>query len=629
MLLPMFMASVTFLAASFPAHPDSYLDISGGSHDGRFSPESTLLAYVQDGHIHVQRLDADASPKEIAEGASPRWQPLSNELSYLHDGRLWVNRIPVTPEGDHVSGYAWSPSGEDVALLVSGQSSRLQILRVSSGDIARELQLAKWEDVSGLNWSPDGRFLTWHAHLNPAAKANYTMGIRTNGRLEARLLDLSGDSVYSEPIRVLPVGTMQTRSIAWRPDGRSLSMLAAATPYGFQSVMRLAQWSAATQAGWDVPTGFARYLTDDEFRVESHIWSPDGGAIYFTARRTGSATHLYAMSLEDSGLRRLSAGFAHRTITDISPDGHRLACTVSYPDRLTQVLVVSADVGEEAPPLAVISQPPSAPLASARDFRWRSVDGLEIEGVLLFPPGSDPDSPPGEPLPTVIQLHGGPVHASPITHLSGSATGAGLLHYLAASGYLVLSADYRRSGHCGWDEVRKTIERGDYVGLDAADVLASIDALIAEGLTDPARVGLFGHSHGGFLANWLLTRSSRFAAVVSAEGATDHRSRLLPDSILEVWMGGKIEEVPGRYRRYSPIIYADTAVTPTLLVYGEKGVYLQSQGIPFRDALEAAGCPVELLVLPGEGHAIGRRENQETFMRSARNWFAQHMPVDE
>ena len=129
--------------------------------------------------------------------------------------------------------------------------------------------------------------------------------------------------------------------------------------------------------------------------------------------------------------------------------------------------------------------------ATVRPIRWRAPDGLEIEGLLIRPANAV------GPLPTVIDIHGGPVWAyRPRWQGRQRATPA-----LVAEGFAVLQPNPRGSFGRGQDFTRR-IHR-DMGGLDSGDFLSAIDHLVAEGLADPARIGLTGSSYGGYMSAWL------------------------------------------------------------------------------------------------------------------------------
>ncbi len=555
-------------------------------------------------------------------GSSPRWRPDGRALVFLREdgpARVWLSQAddpdssaPLSPEGLPVAEHAWSPDGRMLALIEAvelGHPGALWIVDANSGDARRTTELPAHEIPGNLSWSPDGTSLAWDV-------MTFSEG-RTNNAFEVRLLDVADRSLRC----VVPVGSCQTGASAWSPDGTKLAFRATPHPYGYQALFRLATWH--------VEGGATHYLIRDPLSAYGPAWSPDGERIYFLGRGGGITRQLYSVSAGGGDLRRLTDMLARHSSLDVSPDGRWLLCDVESPDHLTEVWLIASD-GSESRCLTGASRKLTTVeglrLGVPELLRWRSADGLELEGLLIWPPGYGPGRRPERPLPTVVDVHDGPTNQTVELGLGGHPLYLDGLHYLAAHGYLCFSADYRRSGCYGWEHIGRAIERGDFVGMDAVDILSAVDLLVSRGWADPAALGIRGFSHGGFLANWLLTQTGRFQAVVSIEGMTNHMTRPMPDTILEVWMGGKPEEVPERYRQYSPLTYAAQAASPTLLVYGEEGVFNKThQGQDFRDALVSAGVEAELLVLPGEDHFFEQPQNLELFLVRSLAWYDGHL----
>ncbi len=137
-------------------------------------------------------------------------------------------------------------------------------------------------------------------------------------------------------------------------------------------------------------------------------------------------------------------------------------------------------------------------------------DGGPIRAYLVSPPGAG-----DEPLPTILDVHGGPLGAwGPLPPLEAIL--------LAARGYRVVLPNPRGSYDQGAAWVRPL--RGDWGGVDAADCHAVLDELVERGLADPDRLGVIGLSYGGFVTNWLIGTSDRFRAAVSENGVTNQVS---------------------------------------------------------------------------------------------------------
>ena len=149
-------------------------------------------------------------------------------------------------------------------------------------------------------------------------------------------------------------------------------------------------------------------------------------------------------------------------------------------------------------------------------FPWPAMRRVEVPG-----PGGpietwivSPADAADEPLPAVVNIHGGPLGAwSPAPSLENVL--------LASRGYRVILPNIR--GGAGYGKAWITPQLGDFGGVDADDVLAAVDHVVGLGLADPARLGILGLSYGGFMANWLIGAApDRFAAAVSEVNPLSH-----------------------------------------------------------------------------------------------------------
>src|SRR5262249_32496728 len=154
-----------------------------------------------------------------------------------------------------------------------------------------------------------------------------------------------------------------------------------------------------------------------------------------------------------------------------------------------------------------------APLAlgEVEELWYPSFDGTKIQAWLVKPPDFDPS----EKYPLLLEIHGGP-HA---------AYGHGFFHEfhaLAGAGYVVLYTNPRGSTSYG-AEFANCIQY-KFPGDDARDLLAGVDAVVARGYIDQARIGVTGGSGGGLLTNWLVTQTQRFAAAITQRCVADWAS---------------------------------------------------------------------------------------------------------
>jgi len=616
--------------------PETLLNLPQGASQPQFSPDDSRIAYVENGSVWVTTVAAGGAAVRVGPGANPQWHP-DGSLSFLRqsDGimRVWrqdylaeEEPTPFSPAGLPVVAYAWSPDGNTLALyegrarqpLDDALPSSVWLLDAASGEIVRRVEpQAERQIIQGsLAWSPDSRRLAWSI-------AAAIEGRRAPHR-EICLLTVDDGSMQ----RVLPVGTCQTSRPAWRPDGEALAIAATPYPFGYHALYSLATWNLRDAA--------ARYRTQDPFLLlpggNAPVWSPDGQTIYLTGYNGTITRQLYAVSLQSGATTQLTHGTGNHSSPVLSADGRWLACEVEAPDRLTEIRLVATD-GTEARQLTLANRQltaiPEIVHLESEVIRWRSLDGLEIEGLLLYPPGLGPDQPPPSPLPTIVYPHGGPIYSTPRRLLGDDPFHFTGQRFLVAHGYLGFLPDFRSSGVYGWEAYQQMLSTGhdNNIRLDSADIMSGVDHLVAAGLADPARLGIRGHSGGGQLANWLITQTNRFAAAVSVEGATDlvaAAKATAPNDIAELEFGGSVEDVPENYRAVSPLTYAAHARTPLLLFEGEPMKRME-QGKPFCDALTAAGVEVEYVLYTREGHMLRKSENQADYLRRTLAWFDRHL----
>jgi dipeptidyl aminopeptidase/acylaminoacyl peptidase len=177
----------------------------------------------------------------------------------------------------------------------------------------------------------------------------------------------------------------------------------------------------------------------------------------------------------------------------------------------------------------------------------------------MRPPGT-----PAGPTPLILNIHGGPHGSHGLGfHLEWQAQ--------AAAGRAVLFINPRGSNGYGQAFTRGCIN--DWGGKDFQDLMAGVDAAIAQGGIDPARLVVTGISYGGFMTSWTIGHTDRFAAaipemlvgnLVSFFGTSDVGTWFIPEEVA----GDPFAGVEKAWH-HSPLAHLDHATTPTLVIEGE------------------------------------------------------------
>ncbi len=262
----------------------------------------------------------------------------------------------------------------------------------------------------------------------------------------------------------------------------------------------------------------------------------------------------------------------------------------------------------------------SHPSFKTQLMRWKSTDGLQIEGLLTYPYGYQK----GVRYPLLLVIHGGPMSFFDEGYLGMPS--AYPLASFAEAGFMVLRANPR--GSCGYGKTFRCLNYGDWGGKDYQDLMAGIDAVIEKGLADPQRLGVMGWSYGGYMTAWIITQTTRFQAasvgagisnLVSASGTLDLH-RLLSDYFGDFGQGRKI------YHQRSPLYYAHKVATPCQMQHGleDKRVPV-SQAYEFYHALKRNGKEATLILYPGMGHRFSDPKLQLDLMERNLNWFSEHL----
>ena len=265
---------------------------------------------------------------------------------------------------------------------------------------------------------------------------------------------------------------------------------------------------------------------------------------------------------------------------------------------------------------------PREALAEMKVVQYKSSDGLEIPAYLTLPKGI-----PGKNLPTIIFPHGGP-WGRDVWGYNPYA------QFFANRGYAVLSMNFRGSAGYG----KKFIDAGnnEWGKKMQDDVTWGAKYLVAEGISDPKRIGIFGGSYGGYatLAGVAFTPDV-YAAAVDLFGPSNLITLL--DSIPPYWEAGRqmfyqrmgnptTPEGKALLVERSPLTSASKIKTPLMIAQGANDPrvnHAESEQIVV--ALRDRGFPVEYLLIPDEGHGFARPVNNMASIMATEQFFAKYL----
>ncbi len=615
-------------------------------------------ATVLDSMPHVRRIDQVAL------------SPDGTQVAYIAKGDLSV--IPVRGGSTHaiaVEGklalrdVAWSPDSKRIAFIADlpGDVPAAQVW-IGAVDGSAPVKGAELKGyVQSPRFSPDGSRLA----------VLFIEGIpRIAGPLEPMtpLAGVIDEKIYEQRIAVVDLVTdhltqvtpadMYVYEYDWTPDGEGWAVTAA---HGSGD----ASWYVARLYFANANTGEMREIYKPKLQIAEPRVSFDGKDVAFIEGlmsdegSTGGDVHVVP----------ITGGAARNLTPDIKSSPSALAWTA--PSRITFAQNVDGNSGfgsvstkggaaktlwtgeETAAPAgdawspgrsfngeklitAVVRQSASTPpevcvgpignwtqitslnaeVKSAwgemRNVHWRN-GTTRVEGWLMLPK----DFTSSKTYPLIVNVHGGP-SAACMSRWDERGMGTE-----SAMGYFALCPNPR--GSYGQGEAFTQANVKDFGGGDYRDIMAGVDALSKEYPVDTKRIGIRGHSYGGYMTMWAETQTQRFAAAVAGAGLSDWLSYYGLNDIDE-WMipffGASVYDDPAVYAKSDPMHFVKAVKTPTLLLVGDRdGEVPMEQSVEWWHALETLRVPTKLVVYPNEGHAIAKPADSRDYTLRSLEWF--------
>lgn len=584
-------------------------------------------AVAQGSTVVVYEANRDRQPKGPVAASDP-WS-LERYLRDLALIDIRTSAVERLAKGRRISAYVVSPNGSHVAFSspehfeTPGSQQilwSLSVVAVSTRQITAVAADVRFEyDGASLSWSPDSSHLAYST-----GGPSETDG----GTSDCYVVDLKGglpQNVTKFPQQRLPQRLLyKQHPPLWNPNGQFIYLIRG------DSI-----WLTSLNA-----SEAQKLLTIPDHRVmqfvvlgENHLWSPDGGTstIVITDDVERHESGFYKVGLESGHFSKLlENGQCYICVNTeervaVHPKGKDLVYLSQDSQHYDDLWLTDAGFGNARRLTQLNPQFDNHRLGATRLIEWRSLDGEVLHGALLLPS----DYQEGKRYPLIVWVYGGDRGSNSVNHF-GLAYGAAFnLQLFATRGYAVLFPDAPQHVGTPMIDLAKT-------------VLPGVDKVIQMGIADSDRLGVMGHSYGGYSALSLIVLTKRFKAAVIADGAgnlvgqygqMNQDGSAFGTSITEKGqglMGGTPWEFRDRYIENSPIFFLDRVDTPLLIVYGgEDAAVAPFLGDEVFVGLRRLGKEVEYAKYAGEGHSpiYWSYTNQLDVCARVISWLNEHLHV--
>ena len=588
----------------------------------------------------------------IGRDTYPRWSPDRQSLLFLSSGRdpdekkaqLWV--IPCTggeasmavKTDEGISKPAWAPDSKTLLFLskvwthgkpesdvkvvkrvkykLNGvgtfEGRRVHLFTARPGGKPKQLTEGEF-DVELARWDPDGKRIALITNMEDDADTSKVRDIYLIPSRGGELAKLTeSEHVISE--------------LSWSPDGSRIAFIGHDKPEGLAINNDL--WVMAAEGGEkkNLTEEFDRSLSQtigSDIRVSTPnpgaVWGPKGDEMYFV---TASIPHsnIYKVGADGGPVKAVVEG---KTIDgfSLSSDGTIFAYNAQDATHPAEIWV--KDEGGERRLTGFNDRfLKGLELSVPEHFTFKNGLGEEIDGWFMKPLGDEKDGG----YPALLEIHGGP----------RSIYGDGMFHefqVLAAEGYAVFYTNPRGSAGYGEDFAEAVMRH--YGECDYEDLMLFTDEVLKRfDSIDAERLGVLGGSYGGYMTNWIIGHTHRFAAAVTFRSICNWISKfgvsdfgyMQPEAISgtkDYW-----DDILLHLDR-SPIRYVKNVKTPCLVIHSEDDLRCpMEQGEQWFVSLKLNGVPTELIRFPDETHELSRSgkpgHREERLWHTVR-WFNKYL----
>lgn len=573
------------------------------------SPNGKALAYVEGGdpeypddpspnpnfsvfgtHQSVNVVLEGGRQMQMREGWNPTFSPDGHMLAFTRKGSLFlapvgkVAKEVMTVRGSLTS-LQWAPDGSALAFTLGrGTHALVGVWRIKTATMTFLAPALAQDSLP--TFSPDGRSVAFVREHTPLTNQKNGKGLFWS----LHVYDLASNTDH---VAWIPPAGQGARFFA--PEGSGLMwsdndhILFPWEGSGWMRVCVVAAAGAGTPA----------CLTPDKAEVSSYRLSQDRKTLFYTSNAGNvDVWHAWQQPLDGSPSRRLTQ--SEDMETDLALAGKKVGLIAASATQTAHPVVVAQ--GGTSAPLVSPELPSDVHFVTPQTVVFHSADGVEVHGQLFVPEGNSQTSHAA-----LVFVHGGP-HRQMLpafNSMSYYSNAYAMNQTLAAQGYSVLSVNYR-SGTGYGEAFRNVPETGRAGASEYRDVIAAATYLKARADVDPAHIGIWGGSWGGYLTALALARNSDiFAAGADFHGVHDMTQ---PDtSGLSPTENRKAHDLEWQS---SPVADIASWRAPVLLVHGDDDYNVEfEQSTLLAKMLSAQGVPYEEHSFPNERHAFLRMQD--------------------
>ncbi len=587
-----------------------------------FSPDGTRVAFTSSTdngtELFVYWLETGKSSRLTQLDRSPSglsWSPDGSRIAF---SMLVPEKPPVIVSGpDKPKDAEWSEAPRVTTRLYYERDGSGYIepgykhyfVVPAVGGTPRQVSSGEFQHNGAPQWTPDGASLVFAGNRNP------------DWEYEFRNSEIYRLDVESGEIVALTDRSGPDRNPVVSPDGRRIAWLSYEDEVQTYQLTRLHVMNIDGSEKREL-------LTDLDRSVSAPVWDSGSDGLYFQYDNHGDTKIGYtdlrgrmrdvATNLGGTTIGRPYGGGSF----SVAGNG-TIAYTHVTPYRPAELAIIGRGRGE---PRVVTDF--SRWLADYRDLGvveelWyeSSVDGREIQGWIVKPPGHDP----AKPYPLLVENHGGPIanygpRFSPEVQL------------FAADGYVVFYPNPR--GSTSYGEEFGNLLYHDYPGDDYQDVMDGVDVLIERGVTAEDRLYVTGGSAGGIMTAWIVGKNDRFEAAVVVKPIMNWISKTLTADNYFQYADSRYPGQPWEsietYMKFSPVSLVGNIQTPTLVMVGTADLRTPiSESKQLYSALKIRKIDTALVEVPDAPHNIAGRPSQLiTKVDHILAWFAKYRDED-